>query len=476
MADWQIYLLMAAAISGVASFVMCVVILSRVKSGGDDLSDIWKSLDETSEEITNETRALRSELSLQMVNSIKALGDTLNESGKFAADSANVRMMDLSGQLDMRQRSFQEAITAGMAGIISAEQASLKQLTDMLNQKLTEFSGTITEMIKGADERLASFSLQNEQKLEGIRNTLQERLEEMRATVDEKLQHTLESRIAESFKVVSERLEQVYKGLGEMQTLARGVGDLKKILSNVKTRGIMGEIQLGAILEETLSPGQYVKNYSPRPESREVVEYAVKLPGDDENPVYLPIDAKFPADAYAALQEAYDLGDSSKVEEAAANLRRVLNQCAKDILGKYIDPPVTTDFAIMFLPFEGLYAESVRRGITEEIQRTYRVSVAGPTTMAALLNSLQMGFRTFAIQKRSGEVWQILSAVKSEFDKFESVLKSAQSRLDQANDELEKLVGARTRQIRRKLRDVTKLPELDGVSLLETENGDDEEE
>jgi DNA recombination protein RmuC len=282
----------AAAISGVASFMLCVLILSRVKSDGRDLSDLWNSLEEAHEDITNETRALRSELSLQIVNSIKALGDTLNESGKFAADSANARMTDLSGQLDMRQKSFQETITVGMAGIISTEQASLKQLTDMLNQKITEFSSTITEMIKGSDERLAAFSLQSEQKLEGIRNTVQERLssiqtenakklEEMRATVDEKLQKTLESRIAESFKVVSERLEQVYKGLGEMQTLARGVGDLKKILSNVKTRGIMGEIQLGSILEETLSSGQYVKNYSPRSDSREVVEYAVKLPGDD---------------------------------------------------------------------------------------------------------------------------------------------------------------------------------------------------
>jgi len=475
MAEWQAYLLITAAIFGAVSFLAYMLFLSGHRSSGHDLSELRNVLEEARDGMTKEARELRTELSLQMAGSIKALGDTLNESGKFAADAANARMTELSGQLDMRQKSFQDAIASGMAAIVSIQ-----------NQKLSELASTLSETVKRSDERLAAFSLQNESKLEAIRGTVQgmlssiqednaKKLDAMRATVDEKLQHTLESRIAESFKAVSERLEQVYKGLGEMQTLARGVGDLKKILSNVKTRGVMGEIQLGAILEEMLAPGQYVKNYSPREDGREVVEYAVKLPGDDESPVYLPIDAKFPADMYAALQEAYDGTNLAAVEAAASGLRKSLIQSAKDMRSKYINPPATTDFAIMFLPFEGLYAEAVRRGISEELQRAYRVNVTGPSTMAALLNSLQMGFRTFAIQKRSGEVWQILGAVKTEFDKFEEVLQSTRLRLDQANDELDKLVGARTRQIRRRLRDVAKLPELESASPLGEENSVDDE-
>lgn len=341
-----------------------------------------------------------------------------------------------------------------------------------------ELTQTVAAMIRGSDERLASFAMQNEQKLEGIRQTMQSRLremqednagklEQMRATVDEKLQKTLESRISESFQLVSERLEQVYKGLGEMRTLAQGVGDLQKVLANVKNRGIMGEIRLGAILEDILPPEQYAQNFVVRPGTREAVEYAIRLPGVDDTPVYLPVDAKFPADAYARLQDAYDAGDAQGIEPAAGGLRRALLQAAKDIHTKYIHPPYTTDFAILFLPFEGLYAEVVRRGMLETAQREYKVVVAGPSTMAALLNSLQMGFKTLAIQRRSGEVWNILGAVKTEFDKFEASLKSTQQRLDQANAELEKLVGARTRQIRRKLQSVTELPEAESARLLD---------
>ena len=225
-----------------------------------------------------------------------------------------------------------------------------------------------------------------------------------------KLQKTLEERISKSFQLVSERLEQVYKGLGEMQNLAAGVGDLKKVLSNVKTRGILGEVQLGAILEQILTPEQYEENVRTKSTGSERVEFAVKLPGDDEGTVWLPIDAKFPGDAYAKLVDAYELGDPNAVEEAAKNLERIIKSEAKDIHDKYIEPPYTTDFGIMFLPFEGLYAEVVRRGLLETLQRDYKVNIAGPTTMAALLNSLQMGFRTLAIQKRSGEVWNVLGA------------------------------------------------------------------
>lgn len=323
---------------------------------------------------------------------------------------------------------------------------------------------------QGNEQRLKSFEFNNEQKLEAIRQTIERRLlalqtenaqklEEMRKTVDDKLQQTLESKIAQSFKLVNERLEQVYKGLGEMQTLANGVGDLKKVLSNVKTRGMLGEIQLGAILEEILAPEQYVTNAVTKLGSSERVEYAVKLPTDDGAPVYLPIDSKFPADLYSNLQDAYESGTPEAIAASLALLTQRIRQEAAKIRDKYIDPPNTTDFAIMFLPFEGLYAEVVNRGLVEDLQRTYRVNIAGPSTMAALLNSLQMGFRSFAIQKRSSEVWRVLGAVKTEFQKFATVLASSRKRLQQVDDDLEQLIGTRTRAITKNLRSVEQLDE-----------------
>ncbi|WP_036931502.1 DNA recombination protein RmuC [Proteocatella sphenisci] len=327
-----------------------------------------------------------------------------------------------------------------------------------------EMNQEIRASIDSQNKIISSNTIETEKKLDAIRLSIENRLssiqrentvqlEKIRETVDEKLQKTLESRISESFKMVSERLEQVYKGLGEMQTLAIGVGDLKKVLSNVKSRGVLGEIQLGAILEEILTKEQYESNVITKKGSQNFVEYAIKLPGDS-NPVYLPIDAKFPADAYSKLIDAYEAGEASEVEISKNILIKRLKSFAKDIHDKYIDPPNTTEFAIMFLPFEGLYAEAVRLGMVEELQRLYKVNIAGPTTTAALLNSLQMGFKTLAIQKRSGEVWDVLGAVKTEFNKFASVLESAQSRIEQANTELDKLIGVRTRQIKRKLKDV----------------------
>ncbi|MEG1757513.1 MAG: DNA recombination protein RmuC [Oscillospiraceae bacterium] len=339
---------------------------------------------------------------------------------------------------------------------------------------MTKLSSSVDERLRSVDIRLQSFTVQSEQKLDNMRTTMEarlssiqddnnKRLEEMRATVDEKLQKTLEDKIGNSFKIVSERLEQVYKGLGEMQTLAAGVGDLKKVLSNVKTRGIFGEIQLGAILEQMMSKDQYEENVVTKHGSRDPVEFAVKLPNEDSGNVYLPIDAKFPMDAYSALVDAYDQADASIVEAAAKQLEQRIKSEAKDIRDKYIDPPYTTDFAIMFLPVEGMYAEVVRRGLIEKLQRDYKVVIAGPTTMSALLNSLQMGFKTLAIQKRSGEVWEVLGAVKTEFDTFAQVLATARQRLTMANDDLEKLVGVRTRQIQKKLKEVST---LSGESLI----------
>ena len=337
-------------------------------------------------------------------------------------------------------------------------QSTVKNMGDMISKNQSEKMSQL-------EDRIKTFSLENEQKLENIRLSVEKRLEylqsdnnrqleKMRETVDEKLQKTLEEKMNKSFSLVNERLEQVYKGLGEMQNLAVGVGDLKKVLSNVKTRGILGEIQLKSILSEILSPEQYEENIATKKGSNNVVEFAIKLPADDDGVVYLPIDSKFPGDTYANLRDAIENGDKNEIDAATKILVATIKSEAKDIHEKYIDPPNTTEFAIMFLPFEGLYSEVVNRGLVEVLQRDYKVNIAGPSTMAALLNSLQMGFKTLAVQKRSAEVWEVLGGVKQEFDKFNDVLVATQQRLDQANKELDKLVGVRTRQIQRKLKNI----------------------
>lgn len=333
------------------------------------------------------------------------------------------------------------------------------------NENLETLRKTVSNETEKLDRRFEFFQKQNSRQMDIIRQTMdkqmkemqesnEKKLEEMRRTVDEKLQKTLEDRISRSFKMVSERLEQVYASLGEMQKVGAGVDDLKRVLSNVKTRGILGEVQLGAILEEILSPEQYECNIATKKGSSDRVEFAVKLPGDDEKPVYLPVDAKFPLDAYQKLLDAYDSADSAQVQQAVKELRARIKGFAKDIHSKYIDVPNTTEFAIMFLPVEGLYAEVVRYGMVEELQKE-KINIAGPTTMAALLNSLQMGFRTLAIQKNSGQVWKVLGEVKTEFEKFEKVLDKAHDKMMAASRELDDLVGVRTRAINRKLRDVS---------------------
>ena len=343
-----------------------------------------------------------------------------------------------------------------------------QELSEATRSAMEAVSRQSSVQMNQLERRFPSSAMENEQKLENIRLTVEKRLnlirqdntqqlDEIRAIVEQKLQKTLDDRMTQSFQLVNERLEQVYTGLGEMRTLAVGVGDLKKVLSNVKTRGILGEVQLGAILSDILAPEQYGVNVATKRGSRAVVEFAVRLPVQNGDPVWLPIDSKFPADAYNDLRDAADSGSPEAVQQAASVLQSRIRAFAKDIRDKYIDPPYTTDFAIMFLPFEGLYAEVVGRGLVEQLQRDYRVNVAGPSTMAALLNSLQMGFRTFAIQQRSGEVWQVLGAVKTEFDRFGAVLQSTRSRLEQAEQELDRLVGVRTRVIQKKLQQVTAL-------------------
>ena len=329
------------------------------------------------------------------------------------------------------------------------------------------------EMARSREEGALSAKAQREEltkSLEGVRSIVDLRLtqlqednskqiDKMRATVDEKLQGTLEKRLGESFKLVSDRLEQVHQGLGAMQQLASDVGGLQRVLTNVKTRGGWGEVQLGALLEQVLTPDQFARNVKTRDESAENVEFAIKLPGDENGaPVWLPIDAKFPTEDYHRLIAAQEQGDANAVEESMKSLEAQLKRSAKDICQKYINPPKTTDFAVMFLPTEGLYAEAIRRvGLVEQVQRDCRVVFAGPTTLAALLNSLQMGFRTLAIQKRSSEVWNLLAVVKSEFGKFGEALSGVKEKLDQAARKIED-VDVRSRAITRKLRDVEELP------------------
>jgi DNA recombination protein RmuC len=412
-------LLIAVLIVGIANLALVILLIGGRR-------DAARDIDRLKRDMLDEQRALRAEVSENTRRSINAVGETL---------------------LNEYQR-------------------------DTLNQ----------------EQRFKTFALENAQRMEQIRRSVErqladiredngKKLDEMRSIVDEKLQKTLEDKLSRSFALVSERLEQVYKGLGEMQTLASGVGDLSKVLSNVKTRGILGEIQLGAILGEMMAPEQYEVNAKVKQATNERVEFAIKLPADDGT-VLLPIDSKFPADAYTNLMDAYEQGNADAVKAAQAVLKGRIKEFAADIAKKYINPPYTTEFAVMFLPTEGLYAEVLRLNLMEPIQREYRVSIAGPSTMAALLNSLQMGFKSVAIQKRSGEVWKVLGAVKTEFASFEKTLAKTRDRLRLADEELGRLIGARTHKINRSLERVTALPAEDGVAQLVDKyaGADDEDE
>ncbi len=353
---------------------------------------------------------------------------------------------------------------------------SLRSFELNFKANTAEFGKQQLEINKVTVERIKDVKDSIEKHLRHIREDNNKQIDEMRKTVDEKLQSTLEKRIGESFKQVSDRLELVHKGLGEMQTIATGVGDLKKVLSNVKTRGVLGEYQLGNILEEILAPGQYGKNVATRKGSQANVEYAVKLPGKDNNSeVWLPIDSKFPIESYNRLLEAYEVGEKSIIDAAQKELTKTVESFAKDIHNKYIDPPHTTDFAIMFLPVESLYGEVLRHpGLFETLQRKYKITVTGPTTLSALLNSLQMGFRTLAVQKKSSEVWKVLEAVKTEFGKFEEQLDTVYSHLNKASNSLDVLKTTRTNVMLRKLKDVDSLDAPEAVPDLKITSEDDD--
>lgn len=375
------------------------------------------------------------------------------------------QMREESGK---NNRELREEVNTTQKSAIDSVVRTISELGGKQGESLARNTKQVQELMESNSSQLGNFSQKVEEQLKNLQQNNEKKLEEMRVTVDEKLQSTLEKRLGESFKLVSERLEAVQRGLGEMQTLATGVGDLKRVLTNVKARGTWGEVQLGAILEEILTPEQYEKNVCPKPDSREAVEFAVCFPGkDDQSKVYLPIDSKFPQEDYLRLVDASESGDVEAVQQATARLLRTIRSAAKDISTKYIAPPHTTDFAIMFLPTEGLYAEVLRQsGEIEFLQQNNRVVIAGPTTLSAILNSFRMGFRTLAIEKRSSEVWEVLGAVKTEFGKFGTVLEKVKKQLSTASKTLES-TGVRTRVMEQKLQDVEALPCGDADLVLE---------
>jgi DNA recombination protein RmuC len=399
----------------------------------------------------------------------------------------------LGSKQDRLESAIKEEIVLNRKETAYSAQQARQELNTTLTSSSESLQHRMMENIRMQKDQLDSFSRQlieiaklNEDKLEAMRKTMEtqlramqedntKKLEQMRATVDEKLQTTLEQRLGESFKQVSERLEQVYKGLGEMRTLATGVGDLKKVLTNVKTRGTWGEIRLSHILEQILTPDQFDVNVATKKNSNDRVEFAVKLPGqnaDKDKIVWMPIDSKFPQEDYQRLMDAQEAADKELAEKSIKNLEMRIKAEAKNIKEKYIDPPNTTDFGIMFLPVEGLYAEVLRRpGLCDTLQREHRIVVTGPTTLAALLNSLQMGFRTLAIEKRSSEVWELLGVVKTEFGKFGGVLAKTKKKLKEASNTIG-LAEVRTRAIERKLRKVQEVPQSDLVGLIKEDQGE----
>ena len=400
----------------------------------------------------------------------KEIADNRNESAKTAKDARE--------EMNNSLRSFGELISGSaksnnelQRNQLETFSNNLNTLTKSLEQKLRETNeantNNATEGRRELKEALETMRATIEKKFTEMQSGNEKKLDEMRVTVDEKLQTTLETRLGESFKLVSERLEAVHKGLGEMQQLATGVGDLKKVLTNVKTRGVLGEYQLENLLEQLFTVDQYSKNVKTKSESNALVEFAIKMPGREDKTIWLPIDSKFPKEDFELLMNAYDNGTPEQIEECRRNFVRGIRKCALDICGKYIDPPNTTDFAILFLPFESLYAEVLRTpGLFESIQRECKINIAGPTTLSAFLSSLQMGFRTLAIEKRSSEVWQLLGAVKTDFGHFGDILDKTQKKLQEASNTIES-AGIRSRAIERKLKGVQGLPQEQSLLLLD---------
>jgi DNA recombination protein RmuC len=449
--------------------VLALAVVGLLRSGRPDLAPIearMKALQADHERIE---RAVRDELAQSRAEGAGQARELRGEVGD--------RLEGFAGEL----RGFRESSEEHARNLRREVLGVAQTLNETLVRQIEQFSMVQGEQLKAFALQLAALGEATERRMETLRATVEERLaslqedngarlERIRQTVDERLQGTLETRLGESFRAVSERLEQVHRGLGEMQALASGVGDLKRVLTNVKTRGTWGEVQLGALLEQVLAPNQYSTNVATREGSPDRVEFAIRLPGkdaaDDQAVVWLPIDAKFPQEDYQRLLEASDRGDSEAVEAAARQLEARVKTCARDIHDKYLDPPHTTDFGILFLPTEGLYAEVLRRpALAEMLQRDLRVVIAGPTTLWAILNSLQMGFRTLAIERRSSEVWTVLGAVKTQFGKFGGLLQGVQKKLQEATNKMDD-VTRQSRTIERKLSKVQDLPAGEQADLL----------
>lgn len=391
-------------------------------------------IDSLNKELRETQSSLRSEIGGSVTNSVSRLGDSLRD----------------------EQEKQQKAVAA-----------QLEKIEQQFEKTRHETLETLEKMQTGNTASMNRVMEENQKSIDKLREENKRSLDLINETVSEKLQKTLNDRISQSFEIVNKRLGEVYEGLGEMKQVASGVTDLKKVLSNVKTRGIMGEIQLGAILSEILTPEQYGEQVSVSPSANVRVDFAVKLPGKgDDDGIWLPIDSKFPSDKYQDVLNAYESGEVEEIRNKRKILENEIKQFARSISQKYIDPPYTTDFAIMFLPFEGLYAEVINLGLVELLQREYKINVAGPSTMAAMLNSLQMGFRTLAIQKKSGEVWKILEQAKKEFGSFESVLDGIRKKLGNVDSELEKLIGTRTRAINRSLKEINVMENNDEQSAI----------
>ena len=476
----------------VANLVVAVLSLIRMRKPDSDQAEkiLREEFRISRDEGSKQSSQLRAEVLNMQTQSNNLLIKTVNTMGS----EQEKRLDKLTGAIGKSEETTRDQIEK----LIKQAEVSLKEIRESNEERFEKIrasvNGQIQEMTAKEEKKLGEvvsslgeLSRSNRDEMDKARKTLDEnrktletqfqriqesnekKLDEMRKTVDEKLQSTLEKRLGESFNQVSKRLEEVHKGLGEMQELATGVGDLKRVLSNVKTRGTFGEVQVGAILEQILTPNQYAKSVKPRPDSDKIVEYAIRLPGPndgDNTPIWLPIDAKFPMANYERLQDAAESGDAEKVNQESNALIKAIESSAADIRAKYVSPPHTTDFAILFLRTEGLYAEVVRRPETlERLQSTHRVVPAGPTTLAAILNSLQMGFRTLAIEKRSSEVWKVLSAVKTEFGKFGIVLDKVKKQLDTASKSIDQ-TGTRSRAIERKLNTVEQLPAGEDAGAL----------
>ncbi|MCR3922787.1 MAG: DNA recombination protein RmuC [Firmicutes bacterium] len=476
------------------TLVIVLLVLNQSRSSGNleiknRLEQLEKRYDTTERMIREDVAACRTEIANsarqnreELAVALKSFGDSLSKQmvemamlQKTQLDvltSSNEQKLDgmritIEEKISKLQAQFNTDATQNRTEMSKALKSfeenfrlSVNEFTENQRQKFAIMAEQLDKLILSSEDKLGKMRDTLESKLKELQTDNTEKLEKIRATVEEKLHDTLEKRLGESFKHVSERLEQVHKGLGEMQTLATGVGDLKKALVNVKIRGTLGEIQLGNILEQIFTPDQYEKNVAVKRGSNDRVEFAIKMPGKGEECVWLPIDSKFPLEDYHRLLDAYEAADLVKVDVCAKQLEASIKKCAKDIRDKYLDPPSTTDFGVMFLPFEGLYAEILRRtGLFETLMREYKIAVTGPTTLAAFLNSLQMGFRTLTIEKRSSEVWSLLSTVKTEFGRFGTLLDKTKKKLQEASNTID-VASRKTRTIERKLKSVQELPEL----------------